>query len=94
MALKYSKWPLKKISFSIKGPWKFYQIEIFGMKMYHLATVYAAFKKVFAFESMGWLQGDQIGKIFACWVSVYFGQYLAKLQKLVARIIGLHVYTV
>jgi hypothetical protein len=28
------------------------------------------------FESIGWEQGDQIGRIFACWEIVYFGSCL------------------
>jgi hypothetical protein len=37
-------------------------------------------------------QGDQIGRIFARWVIVYFGQFFTIAQ--VARIFGTHISTI
>jgi hypothetical protein len=34
-------------------------------------------------------QGDQIGRLFAYWVIVYFGQCFENLQKYIAQIFGL-----
>jgi hypothetical protein len=38
-------------------------------------------------------QGDQIGRIFACWEVVYFGRLFLKITEM-AQIIGQLLYTV
>jgi hypothetical protein len=35
----------------------------------------------FPSQSADWRQGDQIGRIFACWAIVFFGQFFRKKQK-------------
>jgi hypothetical protein len=37
--------------------------------------------KVQSLRHSSWQQGDQIGRIFDYWVTVYFGQFFRKLQK-------------
>jgi hypothetical protein len=56
MAVKYSKWPLTIATFSIKGSPKYTQIRIFGLKIYHLATLIEtniSFRKATTFYPSG-----------------------------------------
>jgi hypothetical protein len=59
-------------TFPFKGPPKSTQIKIFGLKLNNLATLIKTTGQ--RKESLD--QGDQIGRIFAYWTIVFFGQFL------------------